>query len=229
MDQAGSRAEVTGVEGDEAPAVEETEEMLLEAEGGSAADPADEAGAETLLELVLAEHAARSEAARAARTEAARAEAAAAVVLPERVEGIMVGRVEEVTASGARVVFPGSGAEGVAARAMVQLGSGDVGVEVALMFEGGDPGRPVVMGRMFTPGGAERAGRAGRAESAGGALQARVDEERVEIAAEKEIVLRCGKSSITLTRAGKILIRGAYVLTRSSGVNRIQGGSVQIN
>ncbi|MEP7119602.1 MAG: hypothetical protein ABJE95_01785, partial [Byssovorax sp.] len=36
-------------------------------------------------------------------------------------------------------------------------------------------------------------------------------------------------SSITLTRAGKILIRGAYVLTRSSGVNRIQGGSVQIN
>ena len=33
----------------------------------------------------------------------------------------------------------------------------------------------------------------------------------------------------TLTRAGKILIRGAYLLARSSGVNRIQGGSVQIN
>ena len=29
--------------------------------------------------------------------------------------------------------------------------------------------------------------------------------------------------------AREILIRGAYVLTRSSGVNRIQGGSVQIN
>ena len=30
-------------------------------------------------------------------------------------------------------------------------------------------------------------------------------------------------------RAGKVLIRGAYLLSRSSGVNRIKGGSVQIN
>ncbi|XXT19888.1 hypothetical protein WME94_57670 [Sorangium sp. So ce429] len=30
-------------------------------------------------------------------------------------------------------------------------------------------------------------------------------------------------------RAGKILIRGEYLLVRASGVNRIQGGSVQIN
>jgi hypothetical protein len=34
---------------------------------------------------------------------------------------------------------------------------------------------------------------------------------------------------LTLTHAGKVLIRGAYVLSRSSGVNRIKGGSVQIN
>ena len=44
-----------------------------------------------------------------------------------------------------------------------------------------------------------------------------------------QIVLRCGEASITLTRAGKVLIRGAYVLSRSSGTNRIQGGSVEIN
>ena len=47
--------------------------------------------------------------------------------------------------------------------------------------------------------------------------------------AESEIVLRCGEASITLTRAGKVLIRGTYLLSRSSGVNRIKGGSVQIN
>ena len=35
--------------------------------------------------------------------------------------------------------------------------------------------------------------------------------------------------SITLTGAGKVLIRGAYVLSRSSGVNKIKGGSVQLN
>jgi len=47
--------------------------------------------------------------------------------------------------------------------------------------------------------------------------------------AEKEIVLKCGKSSITLTKAGKVLIRGAYLLSRSSGANRIKGGSVHLN
>lgn len=56
-----------------------------------------------------------------------------------------------------------------------------------------------------------------------------IDGERMVFAAEQEIVLKCGKASITLTRAGKILIRGTYLSNRSSGVNRIKGGSVQIN
>lgn len=56
-----------------------------------------------------------------------------------------------------------------------------------------------------------------------------IDGKRMTFNAEEQIELRCGKASITLTRAGKILIRGAYLLNRSSGVNRIKGGSVQIN
>ncbi len=56
-----------------------------------------------------------------------------------------------------------------------------------------------------------------------------IDGRRTVITAEDEIVLRCGKASITLTKAGKVLVRGAYVSSRSSGVNRIKGGSVQIN
>ena len=56
-----------------------------------------------------------------------------------------------------------------------------------------------------------------------------IDGRRITFHAHEEVVLRCGKASITLTRAGKVLIRGAYLLTRSSGVNRIKGGSVQIN
>jgi hypothetical protein len=49
------------------------------------------------------------------------------------------------------------------------------------------------------------------------------------VQAAEELVLRCGDASITLTRAGKIILRGTYLLSRSSGVNRIKGGSVQIN
>ena len=56
-----------------------------------------------------------------------------------------------------------------------------------------------------------------------------IDGKRVTFNAKEEIVLMCGKSSITLTKAGKVLIRGAYLLNRSSGVNKIKGGSVQIN
>jgi hypothetical protein len=47
--------------------------------------------------------------------------------------------------------------------------------------------------------------------------------------AREQLVLRCGAASITLTRDGKVLIQGAYVSHRSSGVMRIKGGSVQIN
>lgn len=57
----------------------------------------------------------------------------------------------------------------------------------------------------------------------------RVDGKRVVIEGHEEITLSCGEASITLTKAGKILIRGTYLQSRSSGVNRILGGSVQVN
>lgn len=56
-----------------------------------------------------------------------------------------------------------------------------------------------------------------------------IDGKKVHIEAQEEIVFKCGDSSITMTRAGKITIRGKYILNRSSGVNRILGGSVQVN
>jgi hypothetical protein len=54
-------------------------------------------------------------------------------------------------------------------------------------------------------------------------------DERLTLTATREIVLQCGRASITLTRAGKVLVRGAYLSLRSSGVHRITGASVQIN
>ena len=62
-----------------------------------------------------------------------------------------------------------------------------------------------------------------------GAIDVRADEHRVTIRAEQEIALECGDASIVLTRAGKVLIKGAFVLTDAIGVNRIRGGAVQIN
>ncbi|MBI4566215.1 MAG: hypothetical protein HY716_16135 [Planctomycetes bacterium] len=59
--------------------------------------------------------------------------------------------------------------------------------------------------------------------------EARVDAKKVVLTGEEEVTLRCGKAAITLTKAGKVLIRGEYVLTHAGGVNRIRGSSVQIN
>jgi len=56
-----------------------------------------------------------------------------------------------------------------------------------------------------------------------------IDGKRVVIEGQEEITLSCGEASITLTKTGKILIRGTYLQSRSSGVNRILGGSVQVN
>lgn len=56
-----------------------------------------------------------------------------------------------------------------------------------------------------------------------------VDGKRVVLEGQEEVVLKCGEASITLTRSGKVVIRGKYLLSRSSGVNRILGGSVQVN
>jgi hypothetical protein len=69
-----------------------------------------------------------------------------------------------------------------------------------------------------------------RADS-GAAIRATalVDGQRVELRGDDEVVLSCGEASITLRRSGRVVVRGTYVETRSKGVNRIKGGSVQIN
>ena len=60
-------------------------------------------------------------------------------------------------------------------------------------------------------------------------IEARVDGKRVVVEGEHEVVLRCGESSITLRRDGKVILRGAYIETTAKGLNRIRGGSVKIN
>jgi len=56
-----------------------------------------------------------------------------------------------------------------------------------------------------------------------------LDGKRVVFEGKEEIVLKCGDASITLTKAGKILIRGKFISNRSSGVNRLLGAAIQIN
>ena len=60
-------------------------------------------------------------------------------------------------------------------------------------------------------------------------IAAAVDGKRVHLEGQDEVVLRCGKSSITMRRNGRIVIRGVQVESRATGRNRIKGGVVLIN
>jgi hypothetical protein len=140
-------------------------------------------------------------------------------------KGSAIGRLVDFSKSGDYLVeFESSGSRTpVPARSIIPLGHQDRGKEVVLLFDRGDAGKPIVMG-LLVP---RRQPEDGRNQDQ--TIRVEVDGESIEFNAGSQIVLRCGEASITLTKAGKILISGTYVLSRSSGLNRIKGGSIQLN
>jgi len=137
-----------------------------------------------------------------------------------RLPSVLVGRVVAIRNSHEPLVdFPSNtSGELVPARSLVPVTDVKIGHEAALVFEDGDPARPIIVGLI-------------QAAQSGPEVHGELKpaQETLVMSAKKEVVIQCGKASITLTSAGKVLIRGAYLLSRSSGVNRIKGGSVQIN
>jgi hypothetical protein len=121
------------------------------------------------------------------------------------------------------VIFPGQpGDAAVAARATADVHGSHIGREVVLVFEGADWSRPIIVGCLGRQAGSSLPTPAGHVE-------VEADGERMIVSARQQLVLRCGSASITLTSAGKVLIQGTYVSSRSAGVIRIKGGSVQLN
>lgn len=132
---------------------------------------------------------------------------------------VLIGRIAAVDESGEpRVDFPGNtSGELVRARSLVSITPTDSGREVALTFEDGDAAKPIIAGLFATP------------KAAPGVREVKLDDQSLVLSAKREVVIQCGKASITLTAAGKVLIQGEYVLSRSAGVNKIRGGSIQLN
>jgi len=144
---------------------------------------------------------------------------------PAPIQGVVVGELIGFRDEGRTplVVYPGQpGGAALASRATLDLGGAHIGRQVVLMFEGGDPLRPIVIGCL-------RREEAWPLPESAGQVEVDADGERLIVTAKEQVVIRCGKASITLTRAGKVLIQGEYVLSRSAGVNRVKGGSVQLN
>lgn len=139
--------------------------------------------------------------------------------------GVTIGELLALSADGttAYVRFDGQpGTAALAARSTVELRGAHVGRSVVLVFERADVTRPVVLGVV-------RGDEGWPFDRAPPQVDVDADGRRLAVTAEEEIVLRCGKASITLGKDGKVAIEGSYIVSRSSGVNRIKGGSIQLN
>ena len=151
---------------------------------------------------------------------------------PDASVATSVGRVTAVTAEGQPLVTVAGELEPRVARSLVQLRALPLDLStlpaVALIFEDADRSLPVIVGwihdSLVAP-----AGRAPSAAATHGLPEAVVDGQRVVLQADLEIVLQCGASSIILTRDGHVVIKGAQVVTRSSGATKIRGAVVNIN
>jgi hypothetical protein len=140
-------------------------------------------------------------------------------------QGVVIGELLALVNDGTTplVRYPGQVGEGaVAARTSVDLHGPHIGASVVLMFEHGHPEKPIVLGVLR--------GRPGwPVDDKPAHVEVDADGQRMVVSAREQLVLRCGKASITLTKAGKVLVEGTYLSSRSTGVNRIKGGSVQLN
>ena len=142
----------------------------------------------------------------------------------EPIPGVVIGELIALTDEGRTPLVTYASQPGTAAqraRSVVDLHGAHINQPVVLMFENGDPTRPIVMGVV-------RQREGWPTTEAPTQVQVEADGERLIVSAAEQLVVRCGKASITLTKAGKVLIQGSYVSSRSTGVNRIKGGSVQL-
>ena len=134
-----------------------------------------------------------------------------------------VGTLAALRADGVPLVtYPGQVGGGLSpARATTDVGIADIGRSVVLAFDRDDQS-PIILGCIRQDG-------PGARSEPENHVEIEADGTRLKVSAQEQLVLRCGSASITLTKAGKVLIQGTYVSCASSGLNRVKGAAVQIN
>lgn len=156
--------------------------------------------------------------------------------LVERIMGPKVGWVTGSTSSGEALVdYPGNPHGLLPARSSISLDrealtrAARERQGAILLFENGDPGLPLLVGLIHTPSETPLLDAVLDSPLEETPMEAHVDGQRVVIEGRDEVVLRCGKASLTLRRNGQVLLRGINIRTEADEVHKIKGGKVQIN
>lgn len=134
---------------------------------------------------------------------------------------VVIGKLTGFESSKPQVDFPENpSAQPITALSGIVLSEKDIGCEIVLAFADGNPNQPIILSFL----------RSSQTEdSSNSEMEIQLDGKKLQFTAQQEIVLRCGDASITLTAAGKVMLKGTYVLSRSSGYNKIKGAAVDIN
>lgn len=113
----------------------------------------------------------------------------------------------------------------ISARELLKKGN-PVGKEVVLLFHESDPEQPIIVDALYSA--LDDILETHTEQKAERPDEALVDGKLITFNARDEIVLQCGAASITLTRAGKVLIKGKYVLSQASGENVLRGAKLML-
>lgn len=149
-------------------------------------------------------------------------------------DGFRIGRIVSVIDNRFMVDYPGNPLGPIAARATKSAkdqlsGTANLaGKEVLLAFENSNSGMPIILDTMYSLLDEVAEATMVEPEMSSG-TDVIVDGKRITFEASDEIELKCGKASIVLTSAGKVIIKGACLISHSTGENRIRGASVAIN
>jgi len=143
------------------------------------------------------------------------------------VEGVRIGKLTSISETGEILVnYRDNPSDPLKARSIIDIASEDVNKKVLLAFEDGNLGLPIIVGIV----------REKAADSAEKITVTRedvkdivVDGKKMIFHAEREIELRCGKSSLIMNKDGRIVIKGVQLVSRASSVNKIKGAGVRIN
>jgi hypothetical protein len=141
-----------------------------------------------------------------------------------------IGKIIHITNAGkATVDFPGNENGPIKARSIIEVSPSEIekNTPVMLIFENENPALPIIVGvvreNLCPSSKLDKEGHQGQQ------IETIIDSQRMILNAKKEIVLRCGKSSVTLKKDGKIIVKGAEIVSRASSTNKIKGASVVIN
>lgn len=112
-------------------------------------------------------------------------------------------------------VIDGGDASAITAASLVELNIEDLGASVLVVrWTGSD--RAIILGIIHE-------------KPKDTSLSASVEGDIVRIRAERNLVLQCGKASVTLDANGAIKVKGEKITSAAKGRHNIRGGSVHLN